>query len=98
MGIKDTLRRGKVHDIGAGIGGGVIAGAIISRVTPNPTYSTIGGAVGSYMWGGLWGLAGYLGLRFISGGIQLGGYNISAASLQGQARPGVAAGLGVQAI
>lgn len=98
MGIRRIFRSGKVHDVGAGVGGGILASAAISRITPNPTANSVGGIIGGYAFGGLWGAVGYAALRIFTSGLQLGSYNLSLAGLRGQARAGLATGAGVQAI
>lgn len=97
-GFRNILRRGKVHDVGAGVGGGILVGAAISRITPNPTANTVGGLLGAYGFGGFWGAVGYAALRFFSGGLTFGGTTLSSQTLRQQARPALAAGAGVQAI
>lgn len=77
------FRTGKINDVGAGVGGGIIAGAVASRVSPNPTVGTVAGLGGAYLWGGMYGLAGYALLRFFTGGLSLGGTTISAGSVSG---------------
>jgi len=95
----DVLRRGKINDIAAGVGGGILVGAAANRLSPNPTVGTVSALAGGWLFGGLWGLAGIAALRFFTSGLQFGGTNLSSTGLTGAARPALAAAAGgVQAI
>lgn len=83
---RGILSGGKLGSAFKGIGAGLVINMASDRFVGNPSVGTIGGAAGGYMAGGLWGLLGFLGLKYATTGLQLGNLSLGLSNV-GSSQP-----------